>query len=242
MLKTVAATALLLASACGPSAAESLYEYYTTATQETLRTETHSMGRQLAKVFDENAVARRQQQIDFSEYVSNLKKAVLYAGKLATYSEYEKDLRFARDNEIFKGLPEDNASVPAMASDDDQKQFAQKKYTRMTKNVQEEIDTYQDLIQVALDACEMLAGNDLSGMLENLEFRDKLNEYQHSKDFQQFVGKRPQLARKWPDLEQRLARQLDLWQAPLPAPDDPIINRKITGAIAHATVVHSAKW
>jgi hypothetical protein len=242
IIKAAVWMTLVLAAAIYPCAAESLYEYYTSATPESLQAETQTMGQQLARVFNEDSVGRRQQQIDFSEYHSNLKKAVLYAGKLATYGEYDKDLRFARDNEIFKGLPDGDALHSKKESAAEKRQFAEKKYKSMTKNVQEEIDTYQDLIHMALDACEMLTSNDLSGMLENTNFREKLDEYQQSSDFQEFEDKRALLSRKWPEVEKRLGIQLRLWQEPPPSPDEPIISPKITGDIAHATVVHSTKW
>ena len=190
------AFSLLLTITWDPCAAESLYEYYTAATEETLRSETKDMGGRLAKVFNEDSVARRQQQIDFSEYVSNLRKAVLFAGKLATYSEYEKDLQFARDKEIFKGLPDNQTPRPAGDPALDKKQYAEKKYQSMSRNVQEEIETYRDLIQIALDACEMLTGNDLSGMLENAALGEKIKAFKDSDVFSRYMAQRPLFLQK----------------------------------------------
>lgn len=211
--------------------ADSLYEYYTSASTEDLNSETAEMGRELKPLFGQAGISSRQQKIDFAEYYANLKKLVLYAGRLATYSEYEKDLQFARDNEVFKGLPEESTRQEDPSSQVDRKAFVEKKYGQMKKNVADEIDTYVDLIQLSLDACETLSRNDLSGFLDNRAYQDQVADFKRSKEFGVYVSKKVRFSQAWPGLAGRIARQFALWDPAPSSPDDPILNRKITGAI-----------
>jgi len=230
--KVILASGLLVMMAAQPAAADSLYEYYTTASQEELDSETREMGRQIKNAFDQNDIALRQRQIDFSEYYSNLKKMVLFATKLAIYSEYETDLQFARVNEVFKGLPEEEpAALQGNKPKMDRKEFVTKKYGLMKKNVNEEIDTYLDLIQLSLDACETLSGNDLSGFLDAPQYRTRVQDFSETREFQAFAENQSRLTDRWPDLSGRISNQLTLWQAQPLSPDDPLINPDITGAI-----------
>ena len=213
------------------AAAGSLYEYYTSASTETLKTETREMGKQLSSVFSHGGISSRQQKIDFADYYSNLKKLVIYSSKLATYSEYGKDLRFARDNEVFKGLPKETSAVKKSEPQLDRKDFVNRKYGEMKKNVEEEIETYVDLIKLSLDACETLTQNDLSGFAESEKYRNSVVSFKRSKDFRGYLEKRGRLAERWPSLSVRISDQLFLWDPKPASPDDPLINVKIAGAI-----------
>jgi len=211
--------------------AGSLYEYYTTASTKTLNSETGEMGRQLSSIFGQRGISSRQQRIDFAEYYTNLKKLILYASRLSTYSEYEKDLLFARDNEVFKGLPDENTSSDENEPQFDRKDFVKKKYGEMKKNVEEEIETYVDLIRLSLDACETLTRNDLSGFVENKRYQQRIADFKQSKEFKGYLEKRSRLAGTWSSLAVRISNQLALWGPRPVSPDDPLIDRKITGAI-----------
>jgi len=213
------------------AAAGSLYGYYASASTETLKTETEEMGKQLSAAFNHKGISSRQQKIDFADYYANLKKLVLYSSKLATYSEYGKDLRFARDNEVFKGLPTETSSNGKSGPQLDRKDFVNKKYGEMKKNVEEEIETYVDLIKLSLDACETLTQNDLSGFAENKKHRDRIVNFKRGKEFRHYLEKRGRLAGRWPSLAARISNQLSLWDPRPPSPDDPLINTKIAGAI-----------
>jgi len=213
------------------AAAESLYEYYTSASAKTLKTETVEMGKELSATFNQKGISSCQQKIDFADYYSNLKKLVLYSSKLATYSEYGKDLRFARDNEVFKGLPEETGATIKSEPQPDRKDFVNKKYGEMKKNVEEEIETYIDLIKLSLDACETLTQNDLSGFAENQKFQDRVVDFKRGKEYRHYLEKRGRLAEKWPLLNARISIQLSLWDPRSASPDDPLINTKIAGAI-----------
>jgi len=213
------------------AAAGSLYEYYISASTETLKTETEKMGKQLSTTFNQKGINARQQKIDFADYYSNLKKLVLYSSKLATYSEYGKDLRFARDNEVFKGLPTETSVTGKSGPQLDRKDFVNKKYGEMKKNVEEEIETYVDLIKLSLDACETLTHNDLSGFAENKKHLDRIVNFKRSKEFRHYLEKGGRLAGRWPSLAARISNQLSLWDPKPASPDDPLINTKIAGAI-----------
>ena len=209
----------------------SLYEYYTGASTETLQSETRAMGEQLTTAFSQQGIGIRQEKIDFADYYANLKKMVLYAGKLATYGEYGKDLQFARDNEIFKGLPRETDVASKKGEQGNRKDFVNRKYGEMKKNVEEEIDTYVDLIRLSLDACETLTQNDLSGFTENRKNLARVMKFKGSKGYRQYLEKRERLAMKWPGLAARISNQLSLWGPKPPSRDDPLINPKIAGAL-----------
>lgn len=212
-------------------AADSLYEEYTNATQANLESETRKMGRELGNIFSQDSIASRQRQIDFAEYYANLKKLVLYATKLSTYSEYEKDLRFAADKEIFKGLPEEVKAPEKNTAPVNRKEFVRGKYDLMKRNVEDEIDTYVDLIQLSLDACEALSENDLSDFLGDQKNHSRVEQFIKSEEFRDFQVKRGRFVLRWKMLDDRISKQLALWEPRPPNMDDPIIDPKITGAI-----------
>ena len=155
---------------------------------------------------------------------------MLFANRLAVYSEYETDLRFARDNEVFKGLPE-VSPAGANSSQLDRKDFVKNKYGRMKKNIEEEIETYKDLILLSLDTCETLTTNDLSDILGNENHRIKISKFMQDEDYREFQTRRAGFGERWPELESRMSVQFAPWLPKPPSPDDPIINPNIVGAI-----------
>lgn len=213
------------------AAADSLYEYYTSAPTETLKAETGEMGSRLSATFDQDGITSRQQRIDFAEYYAGLKKMVLYADKLSTYSEYGRDLRFARDNEVFKGLPAETSAQGKNVQQLHRKDFVNKKFGDMKRNVEEEIETYVDLITISLDVCETLTQNDLSGFTENRNFQGRMATFKRGKEYQDFLSKRARLSERWPELAGRISIQVSLWEETSGSPDEPLINTKIAGAI-----------
>lgn len=222
---------LLLCGLLGPAHAESLFEQYSRKSATDLNLETQEMGQQLKSYFSVENIAQKQQQIDFSEYRSNLKKALLYAVSLTTYSEYEKDLQFARDKEIFKGLPIELKTSSGDENLQRRKDFMGKKYLRMQKNVEEEIATYSDLLLLSLETCETLTRQDFSGIQEDSRFIEEMRDFLHGEDGQRFQTRQTEMARRWPLLSQRLAGQVALWQRPSIKPDAPIIDPQIIGAL-----------
>ena len=230
ILVMAAAGLVVLIGSHGASAG-SLYEYYTSTEKETLKKETGDMGRELRASFKQGSVAKQQQKIDFAEYFSNLKKTVLFSTRLATYSEYETDLKFARDKEVFKGLPEEGTGSGKKAHVADRKDFVRNKFSRMKKNVEEEIETYDDLIRLSLDACETITKNDLSGILDNPAFRGKVNHFTEGEAFKEYRAKQGRFKQRWTEISKRISAQFALWQPSPASPDDPIINPRIIGAI-----------
>jgi len=222
---------LILVTANLAAAGNSLFEYYTKTTPETLKAETGEMGAKLKTAFSQNSIKSKQEQIDFSEYFSNLKKSVLYASKLATYSEYGTDLRFARDKEIFKGLPDEEKAYGKSGPPLDRKEFVSNKYGKMKKNIEEEIETYNDLILFSLDTCETLTENDLSGILQDPGNHNKVKNYIRGDEYRGFEEKIVRLDQTWPKLSNRISAQFALWQPRPLSLEDPIIDPKIVGAI-----------
>jgi len=207
--------------------AASLFEQYANKSKSDLEAETTAMGKELKNTFNEKSVNKYQQKIDFADYFANFKKLVLYGGKLGNYGNYEKDLSFAKDNETFKGLPDAKAGVAV-----DRKEFIEEKFGKMKVNVEDEIATYVDLIQISLDACEIMASNDLSGFMDDEDNRDKISDFlTKGKSFQDFEDRQKSLQTGWPNLAARIIYQIDKWKAPPKDMDAPLIDRAITGAL-----------
>jgi len=222
-------TLLALFLVAGPLAggtlnAASLYEYYADASVDQLNQETTQMGKELKKTFSQQSIARNQQKIDFAAYFANLKKAVLYARKLSTYSQYQEDLNFARDNELFKGLPDDPRIRDAERQARARQEFVEEKYQRTKRNVEEEIDSYVDLLNISLDTCEAMSNNDLSDFMQQEEFRRQVNKWFAGDDFSAYRQAAAELGRSWPDLEKRIEAQCGLWHGRPAKPSAPIVS------------------
>jgi len=228
VLAIVAGTSVLRPDECK---AQSLYEYYTNASAADLDKETQAMGQELRQTFSQKNIHLNQQKIDFATYFTNLKKAVLYGSKLSTYSQYRKDLDFARDNELFKGLPvasRDQVSGKEMRS---RKEFVAEKYERTKGNVEDEIEIYVDLLTLSLDTCESMSANDLSGFIAFDENRDQITKWFRSEEFAAYQKKSADLNQAWPDIEKRIAVQCTIWRGQPAAPDAPIINAGLVNAL-----------
>ncbi len=211
--------------------AESLFETYSQQTKTDLAVETQEMGRSLQQTFSATGISRRQMEIDFSEYKSNLKKALHYATRLASYSEYERDLEFARDKEAFQGLPETQVVVAANDAQRDKQAFMRKKYDRMQQNVGEEVGTYVDLLHLSLDACEALTRQDLGGFVADEHSRERMRDFVQNDIARDYALRQDQLAGRWAEIAARVAVQLQLWGEPIAGPNDPIINPQIVKAL-----------
>ena len=214
-----------------PARAESLYEYYADTASAELEKETRTMGRELKETFSQNNIHHNQQKIDFATYFTNLKKAVLYSGKLSTYSQYHEDLAFARDNEVFKGLPAEPHDQTSNKELRMRKEFVAEKYERTKLNVEEEIDIYIDLLTLALDVCESMSVNDLSGFVALEENRAQIVKWLHGDQYAAYRRTAANLGQAWPEIEKRIADQCTLWQGRPATPDAPIISAKLVGSL-----------
>ena len=209
---------------------QSLFKDYTEKSQQDLIEETDKMSAQIVTKFNQQSMEITQKKIYFYDYFSNLKKLVLYGAKLATYAEYEQDLKFAKQNELFKGLPEkeikgDNAN---------RSRFANEKYKMMRTNIKDEIDTYKDLIQSSLDSCEHLSLYDLTESSMPEKDKDRIQYYfETSETFKNYLEKRGGLEKTWPLIGAGIKRQVNMWQEKGLDPKDPIIDIKITEAISN---------
>lgn len=236
-----------------PVFGESLFLEYTEKSEQELKQETRMLTREIRDQFQMASMETAQQKIDAYDYLSHFKRILLYGEKLATYAEYEEDLAFAKDNELFKGLPEAGdtpgetpgvkpASAPAGrqpngpeadGNADLKSDFVDEKYRRMSVDVKSEIETYEDLIIISLDACELLTVNDFSGFSDAPEFRRKVTGFLRAgKRVEKFRVKQERLAKAWPDLNLRIQRQITLWEGEAPRPGDPLVNPGITEAIS----------
>lgn len=211
--------------------AESLFETYSQKSKTELAAETQQMGRSLQQTFNATDISHRQMQIDFSEYRSNFKKALHYATRLASYSEYEQDLEFARDKEIFQGLPETQDIAGADDAQRDKQTFMRKKYDRMQQNVDEEVGTYVDLLHLSLDACESLTRHDLGGFVADDQTRETMRDFVQSDISRSYALRQDQLAGRWSEIAVRIEGQLQLWGDTVAGPNDPIINPQIVQAL-----------
>ncbi len=214
-----------------PSGAESLYDQYTNMPKETLDAETTEMGKGLRKVFNEKSVEEYQQKIDFADYFANFKKLVLYGAKLANYNDYEENLTFAKDKEIFKGLAVAEGEAKS-GSHYERKAFVNEKFDQMKGNIQDEIDTYLDMLLISLDACEIMSNNDLSGFTESGKNQLTIGRYmEESEIYDKFAERYDRLNNGWPEIAGRISKQVKLWEAAAPSGSDPIIDPKIAEAI-----------
>jgi len=229
MIKSMVYTIFFLLLVAGNCFSDSLFKEYTEKSRQELMDETEAMSKEIKNKFNQKSMETAQQKIDYYDYFSNLKKLVLYGGKLATYAEYDQDLKFAKDNELFKGLPIDREEKAEFTT-----RFVNEKYDKMQHNVRDEIETYEDLIQISLDSCELLSSNDLSGFVSSQGPRLRIQLYlENSKDFKLYLGKRGRFSKAWPTLELRIKKQISIWNEKGLDPEDPIIDRKITEAISN---------
>ncbi len=214
-----------------PCFAESLYEYYLSATPATLQQETSAMGQKLGKTFDQHDIETKQQSIDFAEYYSNLQKMILYGTKLGSYGNYKDDLQFARDREVVQSLHDSSGQMEDdVKNSRNTRRFADSKFARLETNVEEEIDTYVDMIKLSLDGCETLITNDLTGFTASSSNHDRIRDYLHTDTFQAYTDVASQLQASWPDLGRRINNQVQLWQMQAGSSGTPLVDPNITGA------------
>ena len=218
--------------------AESLYEFYMNTPRETLQTETRQMSSDLKMKFTERGIVAKRQEILFSGYLSNIEKAVAYASKIAPYNQYEEDLKYARDHEVFKMLHEDDKSdvsndAEALKELRDRKKYAGKKVDQMEKNVMEDIDIYSSMIKIALDDCEDVVFSDLDNknFFTNENFGDRIQDFFASDVYVQYLERQKNFANRWPGMETRLQRQIELWGQVKVDGGQPILDPEIVRAL-----------
>jgi hypothetical protein len=234
IIKSVAYAICLILLVSANSSGQSLFKDYTEKSQQELTEDTEKLSQQIIRKFNQQSMEATQQKIYFYEYFSNLKKLVLYGAKLANYAQYKEDLKFARENELFKGLPKEKSDEKK----GNRLRFLNEKYKMMQANIKDEIDTYQDLIKSSLDSCEHLALYDLSKSSLDGKNQERIQYYfEISKTYKHYLQKRDKLANTWPVLEIKIRKQIDMWQEKAAAPEDSIIDLKITEGIDNADTV-----
>lgn len=223
MKKIIIAWVFAFLALSAPCFGAGLVEFYTTADKAQLEAETARMGESLRTMFSQGDVDSKLRDIDFAEYYANMQKLVFYGAKLANYCDYEAELTFARDKEIFKGLPKHKQEPGAKEEVKAAKEFAGAKYEGMSANIKDEIATYTDLIHQALDACQSVAENDLTGIMEHAPYRRRIERMMQGRKFSEFKEARPRLSSRWPKIAGAIDQQFAIWQPPTPDADSPII-------------------
>lgn len=219
---------MLLALSSSGFCSSSFLEY-TQKSEADLKAETTVLSKEIRKAFKMSAVEQAQEKIDAYDYFSHFKRLLLYGEKLATYSKYKEDLKFAKNNELFKGLPEDIKERKRVKSD-----FIEAKYERMSTDVANEIESYQDLIAISLDACELMTTTGFSGVEHSDFLEKKVKSYlSRGQDYQKYMAKQAQFSDTWPGIALRIQQQVDLWGPARTRPDDRLIDPDITEAIGH---------
>lgn len=209
----------------------SLFEQYADSPREQLEKETAAMGRKLSEMFSQASVTEGEQRIQSTQYMANLKRALIYGAHLAVFCGYERDLQFARDHELFQGLPDAVTDALDRQPAEERSAFTGRKYQRLKENVEEEVETYHDLMRQALDACEEMVSDKLLVLQDNQANRERVDALLKSALYRDYAKKQADLARGWPQLAVRLRSQLDLWRPRAPQPGDALIDRAITGAL-----------
>ena len=217
---------------CNVNANETLYEKYSNASSDELNTETQEMSKMITASFDEREIKNRQDNIDFSEYFSNLQSLIYFGTKLANYGTFEEDLRFGRDRELFKGIPDQPNSI-SREDNIDRKDYVNDKYKGMKKNIHAEVNTYDDMAKINLDVCQ--------SKYEDIIFREsivaapiykkRMERYFRSKEYRSYEDITPILMTYRPNLASEIEKQVALWQAPRPSPGSPVIDPAVVNIL-----------
>jgi len=212
----------------------SLYEKYAKANEADLKHETQDIMTKIQDVFNEKDIQKKQAAIDFAEYFSNFKSLIYFANKLAIYASYETDLKFGKDKDLFKGLPDEQLKTSKTLIKDNQI-FIQAKYEKMKNNIQAEIKTYDDMAKICLEACISKSEDDAifkETVLQHHLFEQQLIDFFETKAFQLFIKNKQQLNQFRPNLVKHIGKQVSLWKTSLLNPDAPIINPVIVNALS----------
>jgi len=202
----------------------SLLEYYNTADKETLSKETNEMAENLKSVFSSKEIEATEAELDFSRYITNFKNLIRYMSKLAGYADYEENIKFGRDREIYKVLPEEDNL------EEDRKLVIDEKYDRLEMITKEEILTYQDTVESSFDACEIYTDTLFWGdkLFQNPKFKETMDDYFRDEMFQTYEKEeKPILEKSHPEYVNRISRLVSLWKEPPPKPNSPIIDPDI---------------
>jgi len=198
----------------------SLMSYYSTADSGTLRDDTRTMSERLKGMFRKNEIEKTEKKLEFSRYHSNFKNALIYLNKLAGYSEYEENISFGRDREIYNALPREGVI------NEDRKMVISEKYNRLETITGEEIDTYRDMIETSFDACEIYNDSLFWGdaFFEDRMFRESMEEVFTGEDYRTYEQQnRRILMKSFPEYVGRIDQLVTHWKKSPRRPASPII-------------------
>lgn len=216
----------------GASAQETFFEKYSNASVEQLNKETEELGAKIEKSFDDKNIEQKQAEIDFAEYYSNFKNLIYFGSRLTAYGTYEEDLKFGKEKEMFKSIPEKSMSAGKKETLE-RKELVQTKYDKMKENIQAEINTYDDMAKISLDVCRAKAEEAffIENVVNSTDFKDRIQKYFRSTDFKTYSAKSDVLKAMKPVLAEAIEKQIQIWKAPPQPPDTPIINPAVVNRL-----------
>ncbi len=198
-----------------------LLEYYNTANQETLDSDTERIADNLKDAFNKKEIIRTENDLQFSRYYISFKNLILYANKLAGYTDYEENIKFGRDNELYRQLPVEG-KLPK-----DKKMLISEKYNRLEQITVEEIDTYKEMMEISFNACEFYTENDFN-FFGNHRYKEVMENFLQAERYQLFEQeKRALLEKDNGAYVKRIDRLIASWRQVPPTPDSPIIDPEI---------------
>jgi hypothetical protein len=203
---------------------KSLLEYYNTADKEILKSETKEMSEKLKKVFNKAEIEKTEKELEFSRYFSSFKNLITYGSKLAGYSGFEENIRFGRDQEIYKSLP------TAGEEGKDKKSLIAKKYDRLEEIAEEEVLTYHDMMETAFDTCEIYSDSLFWGdrFFNEAGFKETMDEYFAGEAYEKYeTEKKPLLLKSNPEYAKRIEKLVSLWDNSAYDPNAPIVDPKV---------------
>ncbi len=202
----------------------SLLEYYNTTDRDTLDRSTEEMTGKLKGIFNKKKIEQTEAELDFSKYHTSFKNLFLYINKIAGYTDYEENIKFGRDKEIYKLLPLEGEIKP------DKKAVVDEKYKRLEEITREEIFTCQEMIESSFDACELYTETLFWGekFFSNPGSKETMMDFFESDLFRKYQEENRALVMKaYPEYVSRIDRLVFLWKEKPLKPTSPLIDPDI---------------
>ena len=203
---------------------KSLLEYYNSADKETLNRETKEMSKKLKDVFNKGEIEKTENDLEFSRYFSSFKNIIIYGSKLAGYSGFEENIRFGRDQEIYRSLPS------AGDAGKNKKGLIKKKYDRLESIAEEEVQTYRDMMETAFDSCEIYSDSLFWGdrFFNEPRFKETMEDYFAGDVYRKYQEeKKPVLEKSCPEYVKRIDVLASHWDDTTYNPEAPIVDSQV---------------
>ena len=206
------------------------FEYidFSNSTPEQKEEELKKIGEQLPVLFREKSIEKKQADIAFADYKANLRNLLLYSSRLANYYNYEELLEFLKINTRLGTLKEQDWTEAERIN------YANNKYKQTKKNVEAEIATYEDFIDISLDAC-LARNNDFffkTKVVNEEEYQLKMEEFFQSKVYKDYISSKDSLQKMKPKLVAKIDEVIAVWEkADTTNPEAPIIAQEIVNKL-----------